>query len=177
MVLALGGIAPAAQEASPESGQPVDANRIHITADTLITNTSEKNAEFVGNVKATQGTTVITSDRLQVFYRDTDRAKESNPTGEDVISRIVATGNVRIVFDNQVATTQRADYLADQRVVVLSGEDTTIVSGGNSISGTKITLYRDDGRIQVEGGQKKRVEAFFYTQENGLAPSEKNRKE
>jgi len=158
-----------AEETSSESSQIKDENRIYITADTLITNTNDKNAEFIGNVKATQGTTVITSERLKVFYREQKEGQQEPAADTDVISRIIAEGKVKIVFDNQVATTEHADYLADKRIVILSGIGTKIVSGSNSISGNKITLFRDDGRIQVEGSKEKRVEAFFYSQEGGLA--------
>jgi lipopolysaccharide export system protein LptA len=156
-----------AEEAIAETPDSDNDSRIHITADTLITNTNEKNAEFIGNVTATQGTTVITSDRLKVFYREPAEGQEQPVAEADVISRIVAKGNVKIVFDNQVATTEHADYLADQRIVVLSGSNTKIISGSNTISGNKITLYRDDGRIQVDSGKEGRVEAFFYSQEGG----------
>jgi lipopolysaccharide export system protein LptA len=162
-----------AEETSSEPSQIENENRIYISADTLITNTNEKNAEFVGNVKATQGTTVITSERLKVFYREQKEGQQ--PVADtDVITRIIAEGNVKIVFDNQVATAGQADYLADKRIVILSGTDTKIISGSNSISGNKITLYRDDGRIQVEGSKEKRVEAFFYSQEGDLVSPMKN---
>jgi lipopolysaccharide export system protein LptA len=162
----------AADEIPLESKKASVENRIHITADTLITNTGEKNAEFSGNVTAIQGTTVITSDRLNVFYRE--HQQEGPAADTDIISRIVAQGNVKIVFDNQVATAEHAEYLADKRIVVLSGTDTTIISGGNSISGSRITFFQDEGRIQVESGKEKRVEAFFYSQENGPAFPMKN---
>jgi lipopolysaccharide export system protein LptA len=164
----------AAEEQPAGSPQTENENRIYVTADALITNTNEKNAEFIGNVRATQGTTVITSDRLKVFYREQSDNQQQPIAEADVISRIIAEGNVKIVFDNQVATTEHAEYLADQGIVILSGNDTKIVSGSNSISGTKITLFRNDGRIQVESSQEKRVEAFFYSQDGGMASPKKN---
>ncbi len=163
-----------AEETSSEPNKADDENRIYITADTLTTNTNEKNAEFTGNVKAIQGTTVITSDRLKVFYREQSAVQQQPAADTDIISRIIAEGNVKIIFDNQVATTEHADYLADKRIVILSGINTKIISGSNSISGNKITLFRDDGRIQVESGKEKRVEAFFYSQEGGLVSPKKN---
>ena len=174
VVIMLASFPMVAEETSSESSKPADENRIYITADTLITNTNEKNAEFSGNVKATQGTTVITSDRLKVFYREQSEIQQQPAADTDVIRRIIAEGNVKIVFDNQVATTEHADYIADKNIVILSGSDTKIISGSNSISGNKITLFRDDGRIQVEGSKEKRVEAFFYSQEDGLASPMKN---
>ena len=138
----------------------------------MITQTNENLVEFLGNVRAAQGTTILTSERLKVYYRDASTSESpKNRVADDAISRIVAQGNVKIVFDDQIATAEQADYVADRKIVVLSGNNTTITSGNNSISGTKITLFRDEGRIQVESSKEKRVEAFFYSQENGLGIS------
>jgi len=47
--------------------------------------------------------------------------------------------------------------------ITMTGENSKVISGKNSISGTKIILYRNDGRIKVLGGKKKRVEATFFS--------------
>jgi lipopolysaccharide export system protein LptA len=52
-------------------------------------------------------------------------------------------------------------------VLVLSGNNSKIISENDSISGEKITFYRTDGRINVESGNKKRVEAVFYSGQKG----------
>lgn len=152
-----------------------DENRIQITADRLITDTKEKNAEFIGNVKATQGTTIITSNRLKVFYRQNADNETQNKPQTDAITRILAEGNVKIVFDEQIAMADRADYLAEKKIVVLTGPDSKIIQGDNTISGSKITFYRDDGRIHVEGGEGERVEAVFYSEENNLVSPKKTK--
>ena len=56
-----------AEDISQSANQTADENRIHITADRLTTDTNEKLVEFIGNVKATQGTTILTADRLKVL--------------------------------------------------------------------------------------------------------------
>lgn len=142
--------------------------KIHITADKLISDHEAKYAEFIGNVVATQRDTVITADKLKIFLkRDMDNKK--NPLASDEsIKKIVANGNVQIKFDNRVAVTQQAVYITETRVLVLSGADSKVISGNNSISGEKITIYRTDGRIQVEGDEVERVEAVFYPGEKGI---------
>ncbi len=162
-----------AQDVASGKSLPAAENPIRITADSLITDTQDKTAEFIGHVLATQGDTTITSDRLKVYYRE---GSESGPTaGMDAIVRIVAQGMVKMTLDDQVAYTEHAEYIADQRIVILTGPNSKIVSGNNSISGQKITLYREDGRIHVAGTTKAPVEAFFYSDENGLAtPTKKN---
>ncbi len=160
-----------AQEGTAESSAPASENPIRITADRLITDTQNKTAEFIGHVLATQGDTKITSDRLKVYYKD--GAASGSSAGMDAIVRIVAQGMVKMILEDQVAHTEHAEYIADQRVVILSGPNSKIVSGNNSISGHKITLYRDDGRIHVAGTKEEPVEAFFYSDENGLALPDK----
>jgi len=142
---------------------------IHIQADRLVTDTRQNTAEFIGHVTAKQENTVITSNRLTVFYRNSTTAEPG--AGMDAIVRIVAQGSVKIEFDDQTAYTDQAEYVADQRTIVLTGPKSRIVSGDNSISGHTITLYRDDGRVHVEGSADMPVEAYFYTDENGLSSS------
>jgi len=142
--------------------------KIHITADKLISDNEAKYAEFIGNVRATQRDTVITADRLKIFYKKDLDNKKNPPVGDESIKKIVANGNVQIKFDNRVAVTQQAVYITETRVLVLSGADSKIISGNDSISGEKITIYRTDGRIKVESGKGKRVEAVFYSGEKGI---------
>ena len=142
--------------------------KIHITADKLISDHEAKYAEFIGNVKATQRDTVITADKLKIFFKRGMDNKKNPLAGDESIKKIVANGNVQIKFDNRVAVTQQAVYITETRVLVLSGADSKVISGNNSISGEKITVYRTDGRIQVESGKGERVEAVLYTGEKGI---------
>jgi lipopolysaccharide export system protein LptA len=141
--------------------------RIHITADKLISDDEVDYAEFIGNVRATQEDTVITADRLKIFVKNTDN-KSAPGVGTKSIHKIIASGNVKINFDNRVAVTPQAVYNTKTGVLVLSGDNSRIISGKDSISGEKITLYRTTGRITVESGEEKRVEAVFYSGEKGL---------
>jgi lipopolysaccharide export system protein LptA len=142
--------------------------KIHITADKLISDNDANYAEFIGNVRATQEDTVITADRLKIFFKKSAGNKETPAVGEESITKIVVNGNVKINFDNRVAVTREAVYNMETRVLVLSGNNSRITSGKNSISGEKITLYRTTGRINVESGAEKRVEAVLYSGDKGL---------
>jgi len=142
--------------------------RIHITADKLISDNKVDYAEFIGNVRATQEDTVITADRLKIFVKKNPDNKGAPGVGTESIHKIIASGNVKINFDNRVAVTPQAVYNTKTEVLVLSGDNSRIISGKDSISGEKITLYRTTGRITVESGKEKRVEAVFYSGEKGL---------
>jgi lipopolysaccharide export system protein LptA len=150
-----------------------DSNEeIRISADTLTVHDKDRLAEFAGSVKAAQGDNVIRSDKLKIFYKSGFGEEEKKPAGEESIEKLVANGNVRIRFDENIAVSEQAVYVTETRVLVLTGENSKITKGNDSISGSKITLYRDDGRIIIEGGQKKggqkgRVEAVFYPGQKG----------
>lgn len=147
---------------------PGENGAIHITSDKLISDNNAGYAEFIGNVKATQDDTVITSDKLKIFYKKKIVNKGPLSVNEESIHKIVATGNVEIKFDNRVATAQQAVYNTETMVLVLSGENSKVISKNDSISGEKIIFYRTDGRINVESGNKKRVEAVFYSGQKGI---------
>ncbi|MGD8369171.1 MAG: lipopolysaccharide transport periplasmic protein LptA [Desulfobacterales bacterium] len=142
---------PAATDAkAPASG------KIDVKSDRLLVDNEKRIAEFSGNVVARQAETTIEADRLQVYY------KESGEESVEALEKIVATGNVRILFENGLAETPEAVYNVSTRTFVLTGAGSRVISGNSSISGEKITLHRDDGKVRVEGGQSRQVEAVFY---------------
>ena len=137
---------------------------ILITADQLISNNEEKYAEFIGNVKATQADFVMTSDKLRIYYEgDLLNAEEKSDQDDDMLKKIVATGNVKIRSDQYNADTENAEYDTQTLTIVLTGENSKVFSGKNSIIGSKIILHRKDGRFRVMGDKKTRVEATIYS--------------
>jgi len=141
---------------------------IRVTSDRLVADTQSQNAEFIGHVHAIRGNMTILCDSLKIFYQEAPAQDGQKQPGADAIQRIVADGNVNIQFDNQTATTQRAVWSTAEQTIVLSGPDSKIISGKNSISGSKITLHQGDNRVKVEGGSGGRVEAQFFSDEQGL---------
>ena len=108
------------------------------------------------------------SKKSKIFYKKHLADKNKPVIGRESIHQIVAKGNVKIKFDNRVAESQQAVYNTETNVIVLSGSDSKIISENDTISGEKITFYRTDGRIAVEGGRQERVEAVVYAGEKGL---------
>jgi lipopolysaccharide export system protein LptA len=155
----------AADTPKPSTDNPT-AKKIHITADRLISDSAHNNAEFIGNVCARQGDTVITADRLKIFFAGKSEKGNASPTQS--MEKLVATGNVEIKFDNRLAVAQQAVYITAQRVLTLTGPEATVTSGDNTISGESITFYREDGRFTVEGGSNGRVKAIILPEESGL---------
>lgn len=136
MVLCVMPFPAGAQDAGAEKTLPEAENPIHITADSLITDPRNKTAEFIGHVLATQGNTTITSDRLKVYYREGFQSESSS--GTDAIVRIVARGMVTMVFEDQIAHTEHAEYIADKRIVIFTGPSSKIVNGTDTFSGSLV---------------------------------------
>jgi lipopolysaccharide export system protein LptA len=152
--------------AQPQGATP--DQKIRITADRLVADTKTGRAEFSGNVRAAQGSTVITSDRLEVLY-DQARAGDAAGGSEAAIRSIVSSGNVVIHFDDKVATTEKAVYQSKTGIFTLTGKGTRVTSGDNTITGEKITVDRKSDRMTVESGGASRVNAIIFTGQEGLA--------
>ncbi|MEW5909113.1 MAG: LptA/OstA family protein [Thermodesulfobacteriota bacterium] len=167
-VLILSGISVSAKPLSPSPAPKEENNRIDITSDRLEADNNSNFAEFIGNVKAAQGTTIITADRLKVFYKGGAEKIENAGPGEESIEKIVSTGNVVIHFEDRVAKADHAVYVTESRILILTGPKSTLTSGKNTVIGEKITLYRNDGKIHVESGKAGRVQATFFSTGKGL---------
>jgi lipopolysaccharide transport protein LptA len=136
---------------------------IVITAEQLDSDNKAKFAEFIGNVKATQADFVITSDKLRIYYKGELLNSEKEQNDEEMLKKIVATGNVNITSEQFIAKAEKLEYDTASMTIVLIGENTTVINGKNSITGSKIILYQKDGRIKVLGGKNKRIKAEFFT--------------
>jgi lipopolysaccharide export system protein LptA len=80
---------------------------------------------------------------------------------------MVATGNVRIDQGTRWAVGGRATYEQEQRTLVLT-ENPVLHDGPNVVVGERVTVYLDENRSVVEGGQK-RVKAVFHPNEKSNA--------
>jgi lipopolysaccharide export system protein LptA len=139
---------------------------IRITSDKLLTDNAKRSARFSGNVKAIQGDTVITADHLTIFFKS--GGSTSSNISNNNIDRLKAEGQVRIEFDNKVAVSNQAVYIVAERKLILSGPGSKVISGQDEISGSKITFFRDDGRVALEGDGQNRVNAIIHSDHQGL---------
>jgi lipopolysaccharide export system protein LptA len=150
--------------------------KIHVTADSLSSDSDAKSAEFIGNVKATQGDFVIKSDRLKIYYKESAESKAAAGTAES-IEKIVANGNVEIKSEEGTGLTQQAEYDTKTMIVVLTGENSRVFDQKNSVTGSRITIYRNDGRVKVEGDKNRKVNAVLYPKEKTPAKEGTGKKE
>jgi lipopolysaccharide export system protein LptA len=141
---------------------------------------------YRGAVEVTQGDVKMVADVLTITLEN-DKQNDKKPTTETPISdppaqaapastdtgkvkEMVATGNVRIDQGTRWAVGGRATYEQQQRTLVLT-ENPVLHDGPNEVVGERVTVYLDENRSVVEGGQK-RVKAVFHPNEkNNAAPA------
>lgn len=153
-----------AAEKAPAAGA-ADSKKVHVTADRLVVKSKSNTAEFIGNVHVSQGDMALKADRITIYAKKSAKGGDAASPDMESIDRLVAKGNVEITMKDGKAVTSQAEYQVDKRVMTLSGPGSKVVSGGNSITGSKITLYRDDGRINVDSSGSQRVKAVFISEE------------
>lgn len=133
-----------------DTGDTQPQGPVTITADSMEADEGAGLLVFLGNAVASQDDVTLHADRLTVYY--SAEAKE--------IEKVVATGGVRIVQQERVATGAQAVYdrVADR--IVLTGRP-MVKEGGQTIEGDEIVLDLKARRSIVTGGETGRVNAVF----------------
>lgn len=155
---------PSVRAAETDGGAPPEP--IRITSDKLFIDNQANRADFTGHVKAVQGKTEVTADRLVIYYHGSDQPGNGNRS--DKIKKIHAQGHVRIVFDNRVAVGEQAVYTTDKRQLVLTGQNSQITSDNNVITGNEIIFDRNNGHVKVDNKGDGQVKAIIQSDQRGL---------
>jgi lipopolysaccharide transport protein LptA len=154
-----------AEEQTTQNDENRIVNQIEIVADKFTSNNDEKYAEFIGDVRASQGKFVITSEQLKIYYNASPDSSNYQTGNPELIKQIVASGHVKISSEKYTAEADRVEYDLDSKVLVLKGENVKIKSGRNLITGSIITVNRQNGQLKVERSAEKRVKALIYSKE------------
>jgi len=80
------------------------------------------------------------------------------------VERVVASGDVRIVQGDRVATGQQGILFNAEKKMVLTGEP-KLFQGENSVSGDEVTVYLQEERSTVSSAEGSRVQAIFHPKE------------
>ncbi len=182
----LGPAAGAAQGAPPPPAKPGEEFPLHIIASKLEADQNAGIAIFTGQVKATYGDSILYADQLKVYFipkqagarasggkeaaagtapgAAAGKATGGSPLDElggDQIDHIVATGHVRFVQEDRVATGQEATYYKNKNEVVLVGNP-QVWQKENTLKGERIIFNLTDNTMRAESSPQKRVEADLY---------------
>lgn len=120
---------------------------------------------FSGNAKVTQGSSVLKSDKLFLYYKtESDNKHKIGKMAiqkSGALERIEAKGNVYLNHEARKATGNEAIYYRDSNKVIIIG-NATLQDGQNSIKGDRVIVFLDENRGMVEGSIQKPVKAIIY---------------
>lgn len=128
-----------------DSDQPVQ-----VEGDTLEVLEDQRRAVFNGNVRVTQGETVLRTGRLVIYYGG-GSTSGSITAGGSKIEKLEAAGGVNIQSGAQVATGDTGVFDMRTEVLVLSGKRVTLSEDGNVATGCKLTVSMKSGRATLTG--------------------------
>lgn len=112
-----------------------------ITSSTLTADNKARTALFEGSVVAKTETMTIFSEKMRVYYTESGR-----------ITKIEASGGVKLIKGERVITSDEATYFADEEKVVFTGHPKA-VEGTNMVTGTKMIYMMKDDRSLVENSK------------------------
>lgn len=135
-----------------ESSQDTGLSRepVSIRANSLVAEQGLNRVVFSGDVVATQGDLVMYSDELLVLYSADSKTMD----------RAEATGSVRVVRGEQVATAEKAVYNSGAETIYLTGTP-KVKQGDSFLEGSEITIFLREQRSVVHGAEGGRVNAIF----------------
>lgn len=169
------GVPNALQGFSQNKDQPVQ-----IEAQSLEVRDKEQQASFLGDVKVTQGDTVMRSKSLVVFYdrnepngagtkkASTMKAAEPGPGGSQRIKRLEARGGVVVTQKDQTVTGALGVFDMQANTVTLSG-GVVLTQGQNVLRGERLVVDLTSGAARVEAGKSNngRVQGLFHASGSG----------
>jgi len=113
-----------------------------ITSQSLTADNKNNTAIFEGSVVATTDDLTIYSDKMTVFYDNS----------ESKIREIIASGNVKVHKKERAIFSDEAVYIENEKKIIFKGHPKA-VEGENVITGTQIIFFLDDDRAVVEGSR------------------------
>ncbi|WP_372885575.1 lipopolysaccharide transport periplasmic protein LptA [Shimia sp.] len=121
-----------------DTNQPVE-----VTADSLSLNQSDGTAVFKGNVMIVQGTMRMSAPEVLVYYN----AEASG------ISRLVASGRVLLVKEQDAAESDTADYSIEKGTIEMAG-DVLLTQKQNTLNAGRMVVDLGAGTAVLDGRVK-----------------------
>lgn len=147
----------------------MDRNQpLQVDSDRLDAYNAKRMVVFTGNVIAVQGARTIRADRLTIYYKEDSKKKTAgsavSETDSGNIEKIEAKGNVSVIEGERIATGDDALFEQVAQKITLTG-NVVLKEGENVIRGNKATVFLEEDRGVVEGGENKRVRATIFPSE------------
>jgi lipopolysaccharide export system protein LptA len=152
---------------APGADQPISVTSKKFTARNV---PGGKEAVFDGEVKVKQGELTLTCDKLAIIY-DEERAKAyAEPSlrqgpkelqSVSGIKSIIASGNVKIVQNERMATAGKAEYDNLRRTITLTDGPPRLWQGPDVMMAHTVIIYLDENRSELRGGDGAVIKAVI----------------
>jgi lipopolysaccharide transport protein LptA len=132
-----------------------------VTSDRLQVDYAHNVGTFEGSVLAVDPRITVRADKVTAFF-----ASEGTTNASRQVQRLIAEGGVVITQEKRKATGERAEYVAAQGKVVLTGNPQVQTPEG-TVTGQKITFWQGQEKMDVEAGgaETNRPRLIFYPEE------------
>lgn len=152
---------------SPGADQPISVTSKKFTARNV---PGGKEAVFDGEVKVKQGELTLTCEKLAIVY-DEERANTAADSGSrqgpkelqsvSGIKSIVASGSVKIVQNERMATAGKAEYDNLRRTITLTDGPPRLWQGPDVMMAHTVIIYLDENRSELRGGDGAVIKAVI----------------
>ncbi len=151
----------------PDSDQPINITSKRFSAKNI---PGGKEVNFEGTVKVQQADLTLTCDRLTILYDEKQgsgngasslkKASKELQTASGIKS-IMASGNVRIVQNDRMATAGKAFFDNLKRTITLSEGPPRLWQGPDALTAQNIIIYLDENRSELVGGDDTLITAVI----------------
>lgn len=128
--------------------------QVTVTSDTFVVTEATSEATFTGNVVVERTDLTVWADKVVVQY---------SSAGMDDIESMIATGNVRLKTEDQVATGQRAHFDPDTQLLRLTG-NVVVENASGTVRGPELVVDLATSTSVFTGGDGSRVTGVFTPQ-------------
>ncbi len=126
----------------PAAERPKARGPITVTSETLTADNRAHTALFEKNVVAKTSDMTMAADKMLIFYTE----------GSGDVTKIEATGNVRLFRETRAITSENATYYAEEEKVIFTGEPKAI-DGENVVTGSRMTYFIKEDRSYIENSR------------------------
>jgi lipopolysaccharide export system protein LptA len=130
-----------------------------------------KEGVFEADVRVKQGDMVMACDKLVIAY-DEEKAKAGGDAAGRGLSKdlqsvsgirsITASGNVKIVQNERMATAGQAEFDNVKRTLILKGGPPRLWQGPDMIIGDTIIIYVDENRSEIRSNGDANIKMLIH---------------
>jgi len=130
---------------------------IQIVSDRLEADDLAKKVKFIGHVIVRRGDVSLYAHEVLVTYLQ----------GRGDVEEIIASGEVRIIQNERIATADHATLYQKEGKIVLNGS-ARLLQGKDSVEGEEITVLLNEEKSIIKAQDGGRVNAIFHPSEPGV---------